>query len=188
MGVDIPTIVAATTLPGVGAVNSFLTGVARREMVVLEFQDNAGNVSQSMLEVEPAFGGGPVYDVFSVDLLNAIHDIASLSDAELRAVSFVSEVRDFDDAAPDEASNVNESGILTFAVTGPAQRSIRIPSVRDDLLVPGGGNVLDANNADIQAAAAEFTGEGLATRTFVLDNRQASKLIAQKRTTRKTRT
>jgi hypothetical protein len=177
--------VAATTLPGLGAVNEFLTGVATREMVVLEFADFAGNKSEVMLEIEPGFLGGPVFDVFSVDLLNAVQDFVSKSDADLNAIKFVSEVRDHTPATPSDDSNVYESGILTFAVAGGAQRSVRIPSVRDDLVIEGGGNVLDATQ--VEDIAAEFTGEGLSTRTFVLDNRAANKLIASKRVTRKTR-
>lgn len=184
MAVDVADIIT-NGLPVVGAINTFLTGVVRREFVVMEFTDYAGNTSQVQLQIEPAFGGGPVFDILDVDLLAAINDIVPLSDAELNAIEFVSELRDHTPSTPGVDSNVKEVGILTFSIPGGSQRSVKIPSVSDALVVESGGNALDATL--LADAAAQFTGEGLTTRTFVLDNRQANKMVAQKRTTYKTR-
>lgn len=186
MAVDVADLILSG-LPVVGAVNNYITGVARREFVTLELMDKEGKTREVTLQLEPAFSGGPVYDVLSVDLLNAIQDYTSLSDASLNAITFSSEVRDHtpDVTTIDDTSNVNEVAVLKFSTALGRDRSMKIPSPIDSLSIDGAGGTLD--QAAIADLVAEFTGEGLTTRTFIIDNIQPIQIKEAKRTTYKTR-
>lgn len=186
MAVSIADLIASG-LPVVGAVNAYLTGVVRREFVSLELMDKEGKTREVSLQLEPAFSGGPVFDVLSVDLLNAIEDYTSKSDAALNAITFSSEVRDHtpDVTTIDDTSNVNEVAVIKFSTALGRDRSMRIPSPLDSLSIDGAGGTID--QVAIADLVAEFTGEGLTTRTFLIDNIQPIKIKEAKRTTYKTR-
>ncbi len=194
MGVTIADLIAQG-LPAIAAINTFLTGVQRREFVGITFRDKAGKEAYMEVELNPTFIGTGKFDVFDADLLNALNNLTNLSDAEIKTVRFISDTTDYTVGGaltgPAETSNIKERGALFFEMETGRQRSFTWPSVRDDLVIPGGNNALYQNagllGVDVSALAAEFTGEGLTTRTFMIDNMNPSSLVAAKRITYRSR-
>lgn len=194
MGVSIADLISQG-LPGIAAINTFLTGVQRREFVGITYRDVAGKEAYIEVELNPTFIGTGKFDVFDIDLLNALNNLTDLSDAEIKSVRFISDTTDYTVggllSGPSESSNVKERGTLFFEMETGRRRSFNWPSVRDDLVIPGGGNNLYQNGGllgvDVSALAAEFTGEGLTTRTFMIDNMNPSTLTGAKRITYRSR-
>ena len=179
MSISIAALIA-DGLPALSTINAFLSGITRREFVELIFTDYAGNTGTVVLEIDPR-PIGQYFSVFNVDLLAAIEDVVDLSSGELNTVRFIADVTDYSPSTPDPESNVQERGVMSFAVTGntkagkPTSRSIAIPSIADQYVIKNGRDDLrienDVFSPGVEPAAAQFTGLGLATRTFVIDNR-----------------
>lgn len=178
--------IIANGIPGIAALHTWLTGIVRRDLVVLGFRDKAGLVRHTTIEKHSVLGA--FFDAMNIDLLNAISDAVDLSSAEFIDLQFVSQIKDFTPFDPDnvaEESNCKEWGKFYFQMQSPQQgsgiRSVGIPSIKDTLILPGGKNLLNTDDPLITDFAGEFTGIGLPTRTFMIKQDHATSLVKAKR-------
>lgn len=161
-------------------INNILTGVARKDYLKIKLYDKGGKSQTLTLELaEDALGL-----TGSIDLTLAFQTAMAVTDAVAGEVEMVTKVKDysFDPSVESpESSNVAELGRFKFN-TQLGQRSVSVPSIRDDLIRPGSRDDIIVEDGLIADNAAknfvdEFTGAGLLTSaTFTLNNMWASNL------------